>query len=367
MFRVGIFIPVYRESKHLELLLHTLIEDTYPDKKIVVCIDEPTDKTRGLIAAMENVVEFHVSGDRLGKVTALNSAVAGTECETLIFLDSDIEVHQKGFVERIVDEITPFDIIDIKKKIIRDSYLARLVNYDYLSSNFTNFVFSKYLGKCLAFNGSAFAIKRGAWDHLGGFGKEICEDLDMATRAYIEGLRFGYAQDIEVYNSVSPSWRIWLKQRERWGLGQANWLKRYYLNLASSIREHASVMLTALMILFPCFPLLAVWFALPDTLYLNVIDLTLIIFAGRYIVFTLPVVVISLVVLTLKIFTILLIIFSCAAIVYYFFARYLEYPFSLFDFILFFFIYNPLWLTISIVSIIRITLWQNHIHLDWKV
>jgi glycosyltransferase involved in cell wall biosynthesis len=55
MVRVGIFIPVYRESKHLEPLLHALIEDPYPDKRIVVCIDEPTDETRELIAAMGNL------------------------------------------------------------------------------------------------------------------------------------------------------------------------------------------------------------------------------------------------------------------------------------------------------------------------
>jgi hypothetical protein len=58
-----------------------------------------------------------MSGERLGKVTTLNDAVAGTECETLIFLDNDVEIHQKGFIRRIVEEIAPYDIIDTRAPV----------------------------------------------------------------------------------------------------------------------------------------------------------------------------------------------------------------------------------------------------------
>ncbi|MCX6655273.1 MAG: glycosyltransferase family 2 protein [Candidatus Bathyarchaeota archaeon] len=154
--------------------------------------------------------KFRVSSERLGKVTALNKAVYETPCDTLLFLDSDVEIRQEGFVRQVVDELSSFDLIEIKKKVIRDSFIARIVNYDYLSANFTNLLFSNYLGRCLAFNGSAFAIKRSAWETLNGFGREICEDLGMATRTYIAGLKFGYAEEIEAHNKVSPSWRVWI-------------------------------------------------------------------------------------------------------------------------------------------------------------
>ena len=54
--KVGVFIPVYKESEQLEPLLRALLADPYPDKEIVVCADEPTEKTRTLIADDGRVV-----------------------------------------------------------------------------------------------------------------------------------------------------------------------------------------------------------------------------------------------------------------------------------------------------------------------
>ncbi len=92
LMKVGIFIPVYKESDQLEALIKTLITEPYPDKEIVVCVDEPTQKTKATIAEFEHIVKFRVSSERLGKVTALNKAVYETPCDTLLFLDSDVEI-----------------------------------------------------------------------------------------------------------------------------------------------------------------------------------------------------------------------------------------------------------------------------------
>jgi poly-beta-1,6-N-acetyl-D-glucosamine synthase len=365
--RVGVFIPVYRESEQLELLLRTLLADPYPEKEIVVCADEPTEKTNALIAAMDGAVKWRVSPERLGKVNALNAAVAETPCEVIIFLDSDIEVRQQGFIGRVVDEMNDFDLIEIKKKIIRDSFIARIVNYDYLSANFTNLLFSKYLGRCLGFNGSAFAIKREAWGTLNGFGKEICEDLDMATRTYIAGLRFGYADATEVYNKVSPSLRVWVKQRRRWAAGQARWLTHNYRMLLGSMFEHPRILFAALLIIFPSLPMFAATLAFPDTLYVNAVTFGLLLLAGKQLLLLPPVVAMLTGVAALKAFTALIIVISIFSVVFYYFAKRLGYAFSLPEFIFFFLIYNPLWLTISIASLLHEILWKNHLNLDWKI
>ena len=334
---------------------------------MVVCVDEPTEKTNALIAAMRDKAKFRVSAERLGKVNALNRAVEENPCDAIIFLDGDIEVRQEGFVGRVVEAMDDFDLIEIKKKIIRDSFVARIVNYDYLSANFTSLLFSKYLGRCLGFNGSAFALKRSAWETLGGFGKEICEDLDMATRTYIAGLRFGYAEDTEVHNKVSPSWRVWAKQRRRWGTGQAHWLKRRYRMLAGSIAEHPKVLIAALLIIFPSLPMFMATFAFPDTLYVNAVSFGLVLLASKQLLFLPPVVAMLLGVATLKALSAVIILFSAFSAVFYYFARRLGYAFNLPEFAFFFFVYNPLWLTISIASLMRELIWKNHLNLDWKI
>jgi biofilm PGA synthesis N-glycosyltransferase PgaC len=365
--KVGVFIPVYKESEQLEPLLMTLRTDPYPDKDIIVCADEPTEKTKALIEATGEGVKWRVSAERLGKVNALNAAVAEIPCDVIIFLDSDIEVRQEGFIGRVVEEMDDFDLIEIKKKIIRDSFMARIVNYDYLSANFTNLLFSKYLGRCLGFNGSAFAIKREAWGTLNGFGKEICEDLDMATRTYIAGLRFGYAEATEVYNKVSPSWRVWVKQRRRWAAGQAHWLTHNYRMLLGSIIDHPKILIAALLIIFPSLPMFAATLAFPDTLYVNIVSFALLMLAGKQLLFLPPLVAMLTGVAALKAFTALILVIAIFSVVFYYFAKRLGYAFSLPEFIFFFLIYNPLWLTISIASLLRELLWKNHLNLDWKI
>jgi hypothetical protein len=52
--------------------------------------------------------KFRVSSERLGKVTAFNKAVYETPCDTLLFLDSDVEIRQEGFVRQVVDELSSF-------------------------------------------------------------------------------------------------------------------------------------------------------------------------------------------------------------------------------------------------------------------
>ena len=50
---VGVFIPVYKESEQLEPLLQVLLADPYMNKEIIVCVDEPTEKTEVIITELE--------------------------------------------------------------------------------------------------------------------------------------------------------------------------------------------------------------------------------------------------------------------------------------------------------------------------
>ncbi len=365
--KLGIFIAVYKESEQLEPLLRFLGEDAYQDKEIYVCVDEPTEKTKSLIDSIGGKITFRVSATRLGKVEALNSAVMETECDAMVFLDSDIEIHQEGFLTLVAEEMKRFDVIEIKKKIIQDSFIAQIINYDYLSANFTNFLFSRYVGRCLAVNGSAFAIRRDAFDLVGGFGKEICEDLDIATRTYLNGLRFGYADDVEIQNKVSPSWRIWFKQRRRWGIGQAHWLQSHFRDIINSIIKNPKTLVAALLIIFPSLPLLIGFIITPDTIYMKTASFFLIFLAGKELILVPPIAALLLGTTFLRFFIAAVVIYITFAVVFYYFAKRLGYSFGLPQFTFYFFIYNPLWLIISIVMLIRVLLWRNNYKLDWKV
>ena len=158
-----------------------------------------------------------------------------------------------------------------------------------------------------------------------------------------------------------------MKQRRRWGAGQANWLTRRWRMLLGSIADHPKTLIAALLIIFPSLPLFAATFAFPDTLYVNAVSLALLVFAGKLPFFIPPIVAMLMGVATMKFFAALLVVFSGFAIVYYYFAKRLGYGFNVLEFAFFFVVYNPLWLTISLATLIRVLIWRNGFKLDWKI
>lgn len=164
----------------------------------------------------------------------LNEASKILEGDIILFLDADVKIVTKDFLERIVDEMEGIDLLDIKKKVLRDSFLAKITYYHYLCNNIANWLFSTNLRKCLAFNGAAFAIGREFFEKLGGFQRVVTEDLDLGIRSFLEDYRFKHTEEVEVFTAVPPTWKQWYKQRKRWGIGIALWIKNYFKDLAKT-------------------------------------------------------------------------------------------------------------------------------------
>jgi len=88
-------------------------------------------------------------------------------------------------------------------------------------------------------------------------------DLDMGIRSFKEGIRFKYLEDIAVQTRIPSSWRMWFKQRKRWGVGTALFLKEYFRDLVRIVRKYPRVPLSILFI-FPSLPLLLIDLPIPD-------------------------------------------------------------------------------------------------------
>ena len=95
--------------------------------------------------------------------------------------------------------------------------------------NVSSWIADHFMKKCPAVNGAAFAIKREMFEKIGGFHKVVAEDIDIATRAFLANSSFSYTSEVEVKNVVHSDWKKWFNQRRRWAIGQALWLKTWYL------------------------------------------------------------------------------------------------------------------------------------------
>lgn len=369
MQKVSIFIPVYRESELLEELLDGLIKDPYRKKEIFVVIDKPTKKSLKVVEKFKKKVKFILNGKRKGKVNALNEAVKYSSGDIFLFLDSDVKLpnNKSNFLKTLVEEMKNADIVEIKKKIIQDSFLSRIVNYDYLSFNFVNWLFSKFIKKCIGINGAAFAIRREVFKELGSFEREISEDLDIAIKSFLKNKKFSYLKNIEVLNKTHSSWKKWFEQRKRWSIGLALWIKKYFRDLIIIVKEYPQVILPAIIFLFPTLLPLFLSFLFSTTIF-EKISAIFFFFILMKLSFLIPFLSFSSITLMLiRNLFLFLTSFFITSILFFGISRKMNYRFNLLEFAFYFFIYCPFWFFILLVNFGRVFIFNKRDVKNWKV
>jgi biofilm PGA synthesis N-glycosyltransferase PgaC len=342
--KISVLIPVYRESELLEPLLESLIADFYQPKEVICILDDPTEKSLKIVDRMKNEIRFILNGHRKGKVNALNEASRLLDGDIILFLDADVKIATNDFLDRIAAAMEETDLLDIKKKALRDSFLAKITYYHYLCNNISNWLFSKNVRKCLAFNGAAFAIRREFFEELDGFQRVVTEDLDFGIRSFRENYRFKHAEEVEVFTAVPPTWKQWHIQRKRWSLGVALWIKKYYKDLAKITVKFPRTIIPALFIVSPPLTLFlaALFFLVPLTFFsfgVTVLVKNLMFF---FVGFGIPI------------------------IFYYFAARKFNYMFNTIEFTLFYIILSPLWQLFIIASLIKVLIQPQKFEIEWK-
>jgi biofilm PGA synthesis N-glycosyltransferase PgaC len=367
--RFSVLIPVYRESEFLEPLLDKLAADPYENKEVIVVVDEPTEKSLGLAGKYLGKVRFIWNGERKGKANVLNDVVEQSTGDILFFLDSDIilDGNAESLFESIRGEIEDAEIVEVKKEVIRDSFLARIVSYDYMGFNFTNWFFSKRLNRCVGLNGAAFAVKRETFMALGGFRKVIMEDLDIGIRSFIKGVRYRFAKNTRIYVKAPSSWTAWFRQRKRWAMGSALWFKEYFRDFVRIAKAHPGVLLPALLFVFPTLPFFLATFLTPDDVYFKTFYVSLLLLSTQASLLLPPT---SFTSTSLVIFrNIFLMVGSIGAysLVFYLLARKMGCSFNLLEFALFYLVYSPLWLLIIIANLGKVCLGQKTSNIDWKI
>jgi cellulose synthase/poly-beta-1,6-N-acetylglucosamine synthase-like glycosyltransferase len=362
---ISIFIPVLKESEHLPKLLDRLREQDV-SKEIIVTIDMPEEKFLNEMKRLENV-EFIFNKTRVGKANALNESVKRSTGRVLLFLDSDIELSDdQSFLKKILERMKDVDVLDIKKKVERASFLSKMAYYEYFTFNISSWIASRYLGKCPAANGAAFAIRRETFDEVGGFKKVVAEDIDIATRAFLNGHSFAYTTEVEVKNIVHSSWKSWFKQRERWAMGQALWLKDYYKGLFRRCMAKPQIFLPALFFLYPPLISFSLSLLLPSSWMYNLLTLFSWFVSTRFNT-VLPIFLVSIPTADiLKSMLIALSSFAVTAVLFYRFSKKLGFEMKLHEVFVYYFFYSVLWIAVIFVGYFEVLVLRKNSAPNWK-
>jgi biofilm PGA synthesis N-glycosyltransferase PgaC len=367
---ISVFIPVYENSDFLDSLLGSLLRDDYKNKEIFVIIDNPSQSLLNVVEKYKDInsqLFFILNSQRVGKVNALNDAVKRSRGEILVFLDSDIRIVNEGhFLSEIEKEMLETDILDIKKEVIKDSFISRMVNYEFISSNFVNYLYSKFTGRCLGINGSAFAIKRNVFEEVGGFSRVISEDLDLAIKVALKDRYFKFYDKIKIQTKCPSNWRTWFNQRKRWSIGVGLWIKDHWRDLIKYIRKYPHIAILSFIILFPTFiPILLSYF-LSNFLGYKILNFVIIFLATKF-----PFLIAFPFLFSISLFILssilnFIISFLFFLFLFFSFSKKLNLDFNFFEFTVYYYLYQPFAFFVLIVGMITPFIYRKY-KLDWKV
>ena len=362
--KISVFIPVYKSSDLLERLLDDLTSCEYENKEIFVVIDEPDKKSMEAVKKYQSKANFLLSSKRRGKVEALNSAIKISSGEILVFLDSDVQLNDRDFLKVIGREMAETDVLDVRKEIIQNSFISRMVNYEFVSSNLVSYLYSKLVQKCIGINGAAFAIKREAFEEVGGFSKVVSEDFDLAAKALLRNKKFKYTEKLEVQTKAPSTWKGWFTQRKRWGIGTGLWLKDYWKKFLKYVVRYPYIVIPSLIILFPTFIPILFNYVFTNFLGYKIPNFIPSFFVVKSSIFIPFIPNVGEVLLT--IFVTFLLSFLMFSLLFYVASKRLKLHFNFAEFLIYFLFYQPLSSLILFIGIITAFFSGKH-ELDWKV
>jgi len=218
---ITMLIPAHNEENNLEAAVKSVLDQGYPNLRIIIIDDASTDGTAkiGRKLAKKRNVSYIRHKINKGKAAALNTGLAKVKTELVGFMDADSELTENTFnnmvgyfsngASGVVASIVPKN---------DKNYLERMQKVEY--------VISSLMRKLLSFVDAlyytpGFALyKTKALEDLGGFDeKNITEDLEIGLRLKDNGYKIENCFTGKIRTVVPSNLKSLFRQRIRWYRG----------------------------------------------------------------------------------------------------------------------------------------------------
>jgi len=248
---VTLQLPVYNEPLVIERLIDAAVALDYPrDKLQIQVLDDSTDETKELAAA--RVAHHQAAGvdiqhihrqDRSGyKAGALQKGLEQASGKFVAIFDAD-------FVPRptFLQETIPHFVVDANLGMVQTRWGHLNASYTPLTraqaiSLDKHFVIEQLVRHRAdlfpKFNGSGGIWRADCIRAAGGWlADTVCEDLDLSTRAQLDGWRFLFLPDVTSPAELPPQMTAFKIQQARWAKGSLQCVGKFWRPILGSKRH----------------------------------------------------------------------------------------------------------------------------------
>ena len=229
--RVSVVVPARNEERNIDRCVRSLLAQDYPDFELVVVDDRSTDQTGTILdriadgdARLRVVHGVEPPAGWLGKNHAIHQGVAAADCDYLLFVDADTDLHPACLAQvAAFAEERGSDLLTLLPRLVNLSFWERVVQ-PAIGQLVLAWFPSKWINdparpKAASANGPFLLFRRAAYDAIGGHEAvkgDIVEDLTLARRIKESGRRLSYVlgtelQRLRMYTSFREIWNGWSK------------------------------------------------------------------------------------------------------------------------------------------------------------
>ncbi len=202
--RVSIIVPHYNDLARLDLCLDALGSQTYPAAALEIIVAD--NESPAGEAEVQRVVEGRatlVTVAERGAGPARNGAVAHATGDVLAFIDADC-VAEPDWIAQGVEALGRGDLVGGQVRVlVRDE--AAMSGPEAFERVFA-FDFKTYIEKKKFTGAGNMFCRREVFETVGGFGKEISEDVEWSRRAQSLGFSLIYEPQAIVGHPARVTW-----------------------------------------------------------------------------------------------------------------------------------------------------------------
>lgn len=227
---VAVMIPCWNEQTTVVGTVNSLLALDYPREKlrIVVIDDGSTDNTWQVVQQYQgnqSVVLLHKENEG-SKFSALNFGLGYLrehlpQVEIIGCLDADSSVDSQALRESLKEFTKPGVMAVVPSMVIDNpqTFFQHMQKVEYEIATYAKQAFSR-LNTLYIAPGPFTLFRREVFDALGQYHEaHHVEDMEIALRMQIRGMRLSHAIDSLVYTKGPRTWPVLLKQRVRWTYG----------------------------------------------------------------------------------------------------------------------------------------------------
>ena len=233
---VSILLPGLNEVETIENCVRSLVENTYPNKEIIVIDDGSTD---GMDKVCQRLVKqygikFYRHSQRTGKSAGSNHAFGLSRGEFVMIGDADTSFDRNAIYEALLPFSNPqvgAVSANLRVRNSKVSWITRMQAIEYLLGIGVGRRFLAFSNMLCIVSGAFGVYRRTAWESVGGMDVGPGEDADLTIKVRKAGYKIEFAPKAICMTNVPTTVAQFVKQRLRWSNSEIRFRIRTHRNL----------------------------------------------------------------------------------------------------------------------------------------